>query len=141
MLDQKCVAFIPLASCIHTCCNPLANASARFVCRELFQNRPNAPACGRNRWLQTEPADDLFENRIVLRGGSELRGYFDAAVFRKVGALEPPQAELAITGTLQQQSTDMRLLGISADHPHVVMKVGFCLRDRLPVDDPNQWPQ
>ncbi len=35
----------------------------------------------------------------------------------------------------------MRLFRVSADDPNPVVKVGFGLRDRLPVDDPNQRPQ
>ena len=42
---------------------------------------------------------------------------------------------------LQQQSADMCLFGIPADHANAVVEVGFGLGDRLPVDDPDQRPQ
>ena len=71
----------------------------------------------------------------------ELCGDFDAPAFLKVGAIEPPQAELAVAGALQEQRSDMRFFRISADDPNAIVKVGFGLRDRLPVDDPNQWSQ
>jgi hypothetical protein len=35
----------------------------------------------------------------------------------------------------------MRLFRVSADDPNAVVKVSFGLRNRLPVDDPNQRPQ
>src|SRR4029077_19312938 len=109
--------------------------------RELFQKWSYTPARGRNGWFEAEAADHLFENRVALHGRGELRGHFDAAAFCKIGAVETPQAELAAASALQQQSADMRLLGISADDANAVTGIGFCLRDRLAVDDTNQRPQ
>src|SRR3984885_4559530 len=71
----------------------------------------------------------------------ELRDDFDAPAVLEVGAVKPPQAELSVARALQEQRSYMRLFGISADHPDAIVKVGFGLRDRLPVDEPNQRPQ
>jgi hypothetical protein len=35
----------------------------------------------------------------------------------------------------------MRLFRVSTDDADSIVKVGFGLRDRLPVDEPSQWPQ
>src|ERR1700675_4876853 len=71
----------------------------------------------------------------------ELGDDFDAAALIEVSAVEPPQTELTIAGALQQQRADMRLFRISTDDADPIVKVGFGLRDRLPVDEPNQWSQ
>src|ERR1700675_2095835 len=71
----------------------------------------------------------------------ELGDDFDAAALIEVSAVEPPQTELTIAGALQQQRADMRLFRVSTDDADPIVKVGFGLRDRLPVDQPNQWSQ
>src|ERR1700687_3958783 len=71
----------------------------------------------------------------------ELSADFNASAVRKIGAVETPQAELTVARTLQQQRANMSLLRIPADDADAIMKVGFGLRDRLPVDEPNQWSQ
>src|SRR6202171_4754713 len=71
----------------------------------------------------------------------ELGDDFDAPALIEVSTIEPPQTELTIAGALQQQRADMRLFRVAADDVDAVMKVGFGLRDRLPVDEPNQWSQ
>src|ERR1700732_5627710 len=71
----------------------------------------------------------------------ELGDDFDTPAVPEVGTVKPPQAELAIAGALQQQRADMRLFRISADDADAIMKIGFGLRDWLPVDEPNQWSQ
>src|SRR5580692_12564774 len=71
----------------------------------------------------------------------ELRDDFDTPAVIEVGTVKPPQAELSVARALQEQSPDMRLFRVSADHPDAVVKVGFGLRNRLPVDEPNQRPQ
>src|SRR5580693_7936004 len=71
----------------------------------------------------------------------QLGADFDTPAVIEIGAVKPPQAELSVARTLQEQSSDMRLLRISADDPDAIMKVGFGLRNRLPVDEPNQRPQ
>jgi hypothetical protein len=83
----------------------------------------------------------LFENGVTLRMGRELRDDFDTPAVIEVGTVKPPQAELSVARALQEQSPDMRLFRVSADHPDAVVKVGFGLRNRLPVDEPNQRPQ
>lgn len=92
----------------------------RATSAAVFQHRHNAPARSRYGRLETEAADNLFKDRVGLRMSRELRGYFDAAAFLEIGAVEPPQAELAVAGALQQQGEDMRLLRISADNPDAV---------------------
>src|ERR1700687_2325467 len=71
----------------------------------------------------------------------ELGDDFDTPSLIEGGAIEPPQAELTIAGALQQQRSNMRFFRISADDANAIMEIGFGLRDRLPVDEPNQWPQ
>src|SRR5580692_12885752 len=71
----------------------------------------------------------------------ELSDDFDASALIEVGTVKPPQAELSVARALQKQGSDMRLFRISADDPDAIMKVGFGLRNRLPVDEPNQRPQ
>src|ERR1700722_11606968 len=137
MPDQENLAFIPKRYC-----NSFSIASKALRCSHLsFQARPDAPACGRNGRVETEAPDDLFKNSVVLRGRRELCGDFDAPALPEVGAVEPAQTELTVAGALQEQRADMRLFRISADDANAVMEVGFGLCDRLPVDDPDQWPQ
>src|SRR5258708_8406695 len=107
----------------------------------LFQDWSDTPTRSRDGRLETKAADDLFEDGVALRLRRQLRGDFDAPALLEVSAIEPPQAELAVACALQEQGADMRLFRGSADHPNPVVKVGFGLRDRLPVDDPNQRPQ
>src|ERR1700722_18633906 len=71
----------------------------------------------------------------------ELGDDFNAPAFIEVGAVKPPQAQLPVGRTLQQQGPNMRLFRISADDANAIMEVGFGLRNRLPVNEPNQWPQ
>src|ERR1700733_8051527 len=59
----------------------------------------------------------------------------------EAGAVKPPQAQLSGGRALQEKGSDMRLLRISADGPDAIMKVGLGLRNRLPVDEPNQRSQ
>src|ERR1700738_663611 len=133
--NQRTVPFIP-----RLYCNSFAIANS-FCGKRSFQPGPAAPSPSRNGRLETKAADDLFENSVVLRMRRELCRDFDAPALLEVGAIEPPQAELAVAGALQQQGADMSLFRTSADHPDAIMEVGFGLRDRLPVDDPNQRPQ
>jgi len=71
----------------------------------------------------------------------ELRDDFDTPGVIKVGTVKPPQAELSVARALQEQSSYMRLFRVSADHPDPIVEVGFGLRNRLPVDEPDQWSQ
>src|SRR4030081_1316595 len=71
----------------------------------------------------------------------ELGDDCDTPALIEVSAIEPPQTELTVAGALQQQRADMRLFRISADDADAIMKIGFGLRDWLPVDEPNQWSQ
>ena len=70
----------------------------------------------------------MFENGVTLRMSRELSDDFDASALIEVGAVEPPQAELSVARALQQQSSNVRLFRISADHPDAIVKVGFGLR-------------
>ena len=76
----------------------------------------------------------MFEHGVVVRMRRKLRRDFDPPTLFEVGAIEPPQAELTVAGALQKQRANMGLLGIAADDANTVMKIGFGLRDRLPVD-------
>src|SRR3981081_22111 len=71
----------------------------------------------------------------------ELRDDFDTPAVLEVGTVKPPQAELSVARALQEQSSYMRLFRISADDANAIVRVNFGLRDRLPVDEPNQWSQ
>src|SRR3984893_14212241 len=71
----------------------------------------------------------------------ELGDDFDAPALIEVGAVQPPQAQLPVGRTLQQQRPNMSLFRVSTDDANPIMKVGFGLRDRLPIDESNQWSQ
>jgi hypothetical protein len=83
----------------------------------------------------------LFENGITLGMSRELRDDFDTPAVIEVGTVKPPQAELSVARALQEQSSYMRLFRVPADNPDAIVKVGFGLRNRLPIDEPNQRSQ